>query len=89
MAAIDTCAGQPEILSSPCDNAATVTPNNDTDLTYVTRGLWVGGAGSVNVVLAGGQTVLFAGIQAGTLLPLRVSRVKAASTSATNIVAIW
>lgn len=89
MAAIDTCAGQSEILSSPCDNAAIVTPDNDTDLTYVTRGLWVGGAGSVNVVLAGGQTVLFAGIQAGTLLPLRVSRVKSSSTSATNIVAIW
>ena len=89
MAAIDTCAGQPEILSSPCDNAEIVTPDNNTDLAYVPRGLWVGGAGSVNVVLAGGQTVLFAGIQAGTLLPLRVSRVKSSSTSATNIVAIW
>lgn len=85
----DVHAGQSETLSSPCDNGAVVTPNNDTDLTYVTRALWVGGAGTVNVVLAGGQTVLFSGIQAGTLLPLRVSRVKSSSTSATNIVAIW
>lgn len=89
MPAIDTHKGQQELLSSPCDNGAAITPNNNTDLTYVSRAIWVGGAGSVNVVLAGGQTVLFTGILAGTLLPLRVTRVLASSTSATNLVAIW
>ena len=89
MAAIDAHAGQQELLSSPCDNAATITPNNDVDLAYVSRGIWVGGAGTINVTLAGGQTVLFTGILAGTLLPLRVTRVLASSTSATNLVAIW
>lgn len=89
MAAIDSHAGQVENLSSPCDNAAIITPNNDTDLIYVTRAVWVGGAGTINVTLAGGQTVLFSGIVAGTLLPLRITRVLSSSTSATDLVGIW
>jgi len=89
MSAIDSHAGQVEGLSSPCDNAATITPNNDTDLAYITRAIWVGGAGAINVTLAGGQTVLFSGILAGTLLPLRITRVLSSSTSATNLVGIW
>ena len=89
MADIDAHAGSQELLSSPCDNAVAITPNNDVDLTYVTRAVWVGGAGAINVITSRGQTVLIAGIQAGTLLPIRVSRVLASSTSATNIVGMW
>ena len=89
MPAIDAHAGQQELLSSPCDNAVAITPSNTEDLTYVTRAIWVGGAGSVNVITAGGQTVLIVGVQAGTLLPLRVTRVLSSSTSATSIVGMW
>lgn len=89
MPAIDAHAGQQELLSSPCDNAAAVTPSDSADLAYISRAIWVGGAGAINVVLAGGQTVLFAGIAAGTLLPLRITRVLASSTSATSLVVIW
>jgi hypothetical protein len=36
-----------------------------------------------------GATTLFTGILAGTLLPVRATRVKATGTTATNIVALW
>lgn len=74
--------------TDPAFHAEAVTPSDDTDLTYVSRGLWIGGAGAVNVIMASGTTVLFSGVSAGTLLPIRVSRVKSTSTTATLLVAI-
>jgi hypothetical protein len=89
MAAEDTFKIQRPDLASPCDNAAAVTPSDANDLTVVTRGLFVGGAGNVEVITHGGQTVIFTGVVAGSILPIRVTRVKAASTTATNIMALW
>jgi len=39
------------------------------------KGIWIGGAGSIIVTLLNGQTATVAGINAGTLLPLRVKRI--------------
>ena len=74
--------------TSPATIAEAVTPSDSTDLTNVSRALWVGGAGNISVIMANGSTVLFSGIAAGTMLPLRVSRVRSTSTTATLIVAI-
>lgn len=76
-------------LSAPASSAAVVTPNNSTDLTYVTRALFVGGAGNIVVTMVDGVDCTFTGVAAGSVLPIRVSRVKATSTTATNIVALW
>ena len=76
-------------LESPIENAAAVTPNDSTDLTNYSRALWVGGAGDVVVITVGGNTVTFVGVTAGTLLPVRCSRVKSTSTTATSILALW
>ncbi|MCW7545421.1 MULTISPECIES: hypothetical protein [Aurantimonas] len=60
----------------------------DADLAYVTRGLYVGGAGDLVVRPAdGGDDVTFVGVAAGTTLPVRVTQVRAAST-ATDIVGL-
>ena len=76
-------------LDWPVIRAAAVTPSDSTDLTFVTRGLWVGGAGTVVVDMAeSGTSVPFVGVPAGTLLPYRVKRVRAAGTTATSIVAL-
>ena len=74
-------------LTSPASRAAAVTPNNTTDLTAVARALWIGGAGDVAVITAGGDTVTF--VNASGVLPVRVKRVLATGTSATGIVAVW
>jgi hypothetical protein len=89
MAAIDLFASHNEGLSSPASHAAPVTPSDDTDLGYVTRYLWVGGVGDVEVIMLDGTTVVLLAVPSGSLLPIRVSRVKDANTAATSIVAIW
>ena len=88
-AAVDDFANLLTGLNSPCNNAAAVTPSDTVDLTDVTRYVWVGGAGNLVVITLGGQTVTITGIPAGTLLPIRVSRVKATNTTATSVLALW
>lgn len=67
--------------------AAAVTPSDTTELEA--SALFVGGAGSLAVVTEGGDTVTFNGVQAGSMLVLRIKQVRAASTTATNIVRLW
>lgn len=76
-------------FSSPAYHAAVVTPNDNNDLSDVTRWVFIGGAGALAVITAGGETLTISGLTAGTLLPLRVSRIQATGTTATNIVALW
>lgn len=80
-------------FDAPAHGAVAVTPNNDTDLTTNTRGLYVGGAGNLVVVMASeanaATTVTFTGVAAGTVLPIRVRRVKSTNTTATSIVALY
>ena len=76
-------------LSSPASKAVSITPDDATDLTITTRALLVGGAGDVSVILAGDSApVTLAGLLAGTVYPLRITRVRATGTTATNLVAL-
>jgi hypothetical protein len=88
-AAVDDFASFAGSPLAGAGNIAAVTPSDTVDLTDVTRWVWVGGAGNLVVITAAGQTVTITGIAAGTLLPIRVSRVKATLTTATNILALW
>lgn len=73
---------------SPAWTATAVTPSDSTLITGApTRGLWVGTSGNINVLMAGGGTVTFVGVQG--LLPIRVDRVNSTSTTATDIVALF
>lgn len=53
--------------------------------TQAGRALYVGGAGDIAVVMKNGDEVTFSGVAAGTLLPIRVTKVKATGTTATLI----
>ncbi len=76
-------------LQNPGKNAAAVTKSDVTQFAP-TRGLYVGGAGDVKVDMAGtGTAITFVGVPAGTLLPIAVTRVYSATTTATNIVRIY
>jgi hypothetical protein len=76
-------------LVSPAENAAKIVPNDATDISNVSRALYVGGAGDLHVMMLGGGTAAFANIPAGTLIPLRVTRVLATGTTATAILGLW
>lgn len=69
--------------------AQAVTPSDSTTYTPPLAALYVGGTGGVTVVPAsGGAAVLFAGVPAGTVLPIACSKVMATGTSATGIVGL-
>ena len=80
--------------------AAAVTPSNTVNIPYPGDNtaspntsewpcvLYVGGAGNLTVLTAGGNTVTLVGVAAGTFIPIQVVRVLT-STTATNILALW
>lgn len=77
-------------LTSPAWDAASVTPADGSDLSRApTQGLWVGSSGDIALTMAGGTDVTIAGVPAGTILPLRVDRVKSTNTTASSIVALY
>jgi len=85
----DQHSGFVEGLTSPADNATAVTPSDSTDLAYTSRALYIGGAGNLVVTMAGGGDITFSAVPAGSILPIRVTRVKATSTTATSIVNLY
>ena len=89
MSTNDKFDGRPDELDSPAGGAFAVTPHATNLLPYATRGLWVGGAGDVAGYMVNGGQVTFAGIQAGTLLPIRLARVLVAGTTATQMVGLY
>jgi hypothetical protein len=54
-----------------------------------TRSIYIGGAGNLSVLMAGGQTTLFSALPVGTILPVSCLRINATNTTATLIVAMW
>jgi hypothetical protein len=51
--------------------------------------LYVGGAGNVSVVTIGGDIATFFAVPVGTVLPIQVVRLRATSTTATNVMALF
>ena len=74
--------------SDPAYHAATVTPSDTVDLLAASTAIFVGGAGNLRVRMLGGEVVVFIGLPVGWH-PIRVTRVMATSTTATNIVVVW
>jgi hypothetical protein len=89
MPATDAFSRQRALTNDPYTNAVAVTPHDTNDLTYVTRGVYVGGAGTVKVNMQDSGTVTFTGVPVGTLLPIRATRVYSTGTTATTILALW
>ena len=86
---MDKFSDYPTNLTAPAREGAAVTPSDATDLAVLPRALYVGQGGAVAVSLAGGQNIIFTGVQGGTILPVRARRVLATGTTATAIVALW
>lgn len=77
------------ITDLPAGDAEAVTPSDTVDLIKPSRGIYVGTGGDLTVVMAGnGAVVTFVAVVAGSLLPLWVKRVNAASTTAANIISV-
>jgi len=78
----------PTQLNHPSADATEITPA-DVDLPFKTRGIYVGVSGDLAVVMADSKnTVTFVGVAAGSVLPLMVTQIKAATT-ATGVIALY
>lgn len=86
---MDKFSDYPTSLTAPARDAAAVVPNDAADLAVLPRALYIGQAGDVSARLAGGQSVVFRALQAGSLLPVRVAGVNATGTTASDILALW
>jgi hypothetical protein len=77
-------------LTSPALKAFEITPSDTLNLPALTRGLYVGVSGDVKVTMAGNNgTVTFVNLAAGMIHPLRVEKVFANGTDATNIIGVY
>lgn len=77
----------PSKQSGTATRAVAVTKSDATVLDPVPRALYVGTAGDVAVVTIGGDDVVFKNVASGSVLLIRVSKVKAATT-ASDILAL-
>ena len=76
--------------SDPAEDAKAVTPDDDADLPApgTCRALYIGVSGNVEIVTPAGTTIIFNAVPVG-VLSVRAKRVRAALTTATNIVALY
>ncbi len=75
--------------SRPFTRAAAVTLSDTVDLPFVSRALYVGGAGDIVLwPVDSVGTVTLKAVPVGTMLNIRVRRVSATLTTATNLVAL-
>ena len=89
MPIVDAFADNTSSLTSPPESGAEITPQDSTELSHVTRALYVGGEGSLRVRMLGGAVVTLANVPAGSIMPLRVTAVLGTGTTATGIVGLW
>lgn len=89
MAALDEFRHHEQLPPGPCRRAAAITPHDTNELGNVPRFIYVGGAGAVKVTTVYGDTVTFAAVPVGTVLPVAAKIVFSTGTTATNLIAIW
>jgi hypothetical protein len=76
-------------LTSPPENGAAISPSDSADLPFVSRALYVGSGGDLAVRLQDGTDLVLANLAPGTLMPIRVARVRATGTTAGQVLAFW
>jgi len=88
MAAIERF-GDTKQLSDPGSGHFSITPSDSTDFTNVTRGIYVGVGGDIVIVAKEGGALTYKNALAGTIIPVRATRVNSTSTTATNLIGIF
>lgn len=84
--------GNTSSVTAPAVDAFVITKSDSTVFgataaTAVTRGIYVGVTGNINIVTEGGSTVLFSNVPVG-ILPVRATQVLSTSTTASSMVGL-
>lgn len=91
MSATDKGLGAAMSPDAPASDAYAITPHDTNDVFFggLARGLFVGVGGDLCCDFGADRTsVVFKNVPSGSVLPIRPSRVRATSTTATNILAL-
>ena len=75
-------------LSGPASSGFQIVPDDDDDLSEATRGLYIGQSGDLALTTVSGADITLKAVPAGSLLPIRVRRVLASGTTASDIVGL-
>jgi hypothetical protein len=86
---MDNFSNFPTTPISPARGGELVAPSDTSDLSQVSRAIYVGQGGDVALTLVDGNAVTFEAVPGGSLLPIRVRAIAASGTSATGIIALW
>lgn len=73
----------------PASNAFTITPSDTNELDTITTGVYIGTAGDLKVVMAGGETVTFKSLAAGIVHRMRVRQVFSTGTTCVNVIGMY
>ena len=68
--------------------AFAIVPNDSANLTKYTYGIYVGGTGNLKVDMEDGSTVTYSSVPVGFHHNLRIKKVYATGTTATNLIAL-
>lgn len=79
----------PELMTQPAVAGEAVSKSDTVNLTNTSRGIYVGGTGDVAAVMMDGSVLTFSAVPAGTLLPIRCTRVNSTNTTATLMLALY
>ncbi len=75
-------------LEAPASNAFDIVPDDKATLPSPTRAIYVGNGGHLCLTLLSGTTVTFQNMPAGSLLPVRATRVFSTRTTATGLLGL-
>ena len=71
---------------STARHATAITPSDTTVVVH--QAVYIGAAGSLAVVTTGGEEITFAGLNAGTILPVSVRKVLNTGTTASSLIGL-
>lgn len=76
-------------LTDPAIKAESITVSGTTPISPPSRSLWIGEGGNVEVKLVGdSSSVVFVGVNSGTILPVAAKEIIQAGTTAGSILAL-
>lgn len=75
-------------LESPASDAFEVTPNDGADLESVTRGIYCGTGGDLHVLMKSGREITFKNIAGEMTHGIRITKIFATGTTATDIIGL-
>jgi hypothetical protein len=84
----DRFAGYAGSLDDPASLCRNIEPSDSIPLPEMSRAIFIGGAGTLRLVDASGNTVTFEGLVGGSILPVRAQMVLGTGTTATGLVAM-